>query len=397
MRSLLLTLTLIACGILLAAMACTDSPTESDDPIEYVTWETTWGGPRWDFANSVLAVEDGVIVAGRSAGAACAVMFDGETGSPVWEMTRPGPLPGEMVDIASTPDGGAVLAGYIGWYDATIFLDSYFIKITSEGEVEWEGRYSGVLGKSEAFCVTVASDGTPFAAGLSRTGPQIPVQPAEEYIIKLDPANGEVVKEMTLGNPIDAADIKDMIAVTVPEPGLVLVGYRGGGPFITKVNEELDTVLWDRTLEIEDAIPYEITEMHDKSGYVAAGAINDFTQMCLIGFDLEGNMIWSNVFANGNSDRSDARGVAALPDGYLVAGFTGTDDNKADVYLVKTDLRGEVVHDTTYGWVNSPELALDVDVAPKGGGYVAARTFRTDSTGYHPDFYVIRTDPNGGQ
>jgi len=398
MRSLLLTLGLIVCCVLLAAIACTESTVKPDDPIEYVTWETTWGGPDDEYPRCALAVEGGVIVAGRTPGDVCAVKFDAETGCTVWEMFHGTPLPDNIRDIAATPDGGAVLAGYSGWTDAMDILDSYFIKITSEGEVEWEGRYSGARGKSEAFCITVTSDGTPFVAGLSRTGPQIPVQPAEEYIIKLDPANGEVIKELDIGSLIADAEVWDMIAVDVPEPGLVLVGRRGMVPYIAKVDQELDTVLWEKTPEVERAKLYEVTATHDRSGYVAAGALDDFTKACLIGFDLEGNMIWSNVFGHSDSTESHARGVASLPDGYVVVGsitYAYIPEDVGDVYLVKTNLQGEVVRDTTYGHPNSVEQGEAIEVAPDGGCYVAA-IFRDKPMG-NPDFYVIRTDPNGGQ
>jgi hypothetical protein len=223
--------------------------------------------------------------------------------------------------------------------------------------------------------------------------------PTVEYIIKLNPANGEILRELATRSWIDGIEVWDMIAVSVPEPGLVLVGRVGEVALIAKVSEEPDTVLWEKTPEVEGAKLHEVTATHDGSGYVAAGAVDHFTEACLIGFDPEGNTIWSTVFGHSDSTESHARGIAALHDGYLVVGsirYTGAlEGRRDDVYLVKTDLQGAIVNDTAYGQPNSTEQGTDVDAAPDGGCYVTA--IFNGSSGYDPDFYVIRTDPNGSQ
>ncbi len=190
-----------------------------------------------------------------------------------------------------------------------------------------------------------------------------------------------------------------MIAVTVPEAGFVLICRRGIIPSILKVNEELDSLLWERTLEDQDARLYEITLSHDGSGYVAAGAVDGFSKACIIGFDLEGNTIWTSIFAYSDTTESHVRSIAALPDGYLVAGSIGyaetSEADGDDVYLVKTNLQGEIVHDTAYGHQGFTEQSNDVDATPNGDCYVVGVS--TDNSIYEPNFYVVRTDPNGLQ
>ncbi len=93
----------------------------------------------------------------------------------------------------------------------------------------------------------------------------------------------------------------------------------------------------------------------------------------------------------------DTRGVAALPDGYMIAGsirYIGAMEGRSDdIYLVKTDLQGEVVLDTAYGRLNSTEQGTDVDAASNGWYYVSA--IFNDSSGYDPDFCLICTDSSG--
>jgi len=215
-----------------------------------------------------------------------------------------------------------------------------------------------------------------------------------DYIVRLSPTTGEVLKEKAMDSLIEGAGARSIICVDTPEQGVVFVGYRHLEPLIAKISEDLEAVIWEKTPGVEGAILYEVAAMCNGSGYVAAGAADDsFSKGCIIGFDLEGNTIWSNVFAQSDSGKTYVRGIAALADGYLVSGVSRFEGDAADVYVAKTDLLGHVVYDTTYGRPDVADVAIDIDVAPNGGAYVAASTFETGQ----PDFYVIRTDPNGLQ
>jgi hypothetical protein len=101
-------------------------------------------------------------------------------------------------------------------------------------------------------------------------------------------------------------------------------------------------------------------------------------------------VMWAKTFGGYGSDR--AYGSCPTADGgYMVVGFTSSYGHNAQVYMVKTDSKGDTLWTKAYGgygWdqVNSVRKTAD-------GGYVMAGW--GDSYGNAVQAYLIRTDSQG--
>jgi len=114
---------------------------------------------------------------------------------------------------------------------------------------------------------------------------------------------------------------------------------------------------------------------------------------------------WKNSF--GGSDADVANAVQQTPDGgYIFAGWSRSADSEittnhgsADVWVVKTDMYGNVQWSKTYGG-SSEEKAYDIALTADGGYIVAGYSYSGDgdiSSGNHgyEDMLIIKLNSNG--
>jgi uncharacterized delta-60 repeat protein len=103
-------------------------------------WETTYGGPSGDGGNAAVALPDGsFVIAGwtRSFGAGehdvYLIKID-DTGQLLWQRTFGGEKDDIANSIATTPDGGLVIAG-LTWSSGAGQADVYVIKTDANGQL----------------------------------------------------------------------------------------------------------------------------------------------------------------------------------------------------------------------------------------------------------------------
>lgn len=112
----------------------------------------------------------------------------------------------------------------------------------------------------------------------------------------------------------------------------------------------------------------------------------------LIRTDLEGEMLWANTFGGPADDYGWAMQSVA-GDGYVIAGQTesfGAGD--IDGYLIKVDANGRELWSQTYGGPQRDRL-FAVRQAPDGGFIIAGITYSFGEGGRNA--YVVKTDKNG--
>ena len=143
-------------------------------------------------------------------------------------------------------------------------------------------------------------------------------------------------------------------------------------------------------------VAYSIQQTND-NGYVIAGYTSSFgagsADFWLVKTDSDGNTQWNKTY--GGLGRDEAYSVQQTSDGgYILGGSTRSfGAGLSDFWLVKTDSSGELMWNKTYG-------ALFFDVAysvqqTSDGGYIVAGSTNSLGSGSE-DFWVIKTDPNGG-
>lgn len=152
---------------------------------------------------------------------------------------------------------------------------------------------------------------------------------------------------------------------------------------------------WERVYAgADNDVGYSMVQTED-SGYAIAGWTFSLSpgsaQVWLIKTDSLGNMIWNKTYGGTSQDTGYC--VVETGDGYAIAGasdsFTGGD---SEVYLVKTDINGNMKWSKTFGGSNS-DWGYSIITAPDGGYAIAATTASFGAGGL--DALLIKTDANG--
>ncbi|MBN4051482.1 hypothetical protein JYU16_01575, partial [bacterium AH-315-M05] len=148
-------------------------------------------------------------------------------------------------------------------------------------------------------------------------------------------------------------------------------------------------------------VAYSVDHTSD-GGYIftgkalSAGIGSD--DVYLVKTDANGDTLWTRIFGGTGSDIG--RSVQQTSDGgYIIAGYTysyGSGFPDADVYLIKTDISGNMLWSKLY---SGPDADMGYSVKQTGdGGYIiAGRTVSYGAGGFGSpdDFYLIKTDANG--
>lgn len=130
-------------------------------------------------------------------------------------------------------------------------------------------------------------------------------------------------------------------------------------------------------------------------GYIIAGYSTSFgagsSDVYLIKTDETGIELWSKTYGDIYGD--DALSVRKTTDGgYIIAGRTWNyGAGEADIYLIRTDASGTEQWSQTYGGPNN-DKCNSVELTSDGGYILAGYTYSDEG---YPDFYLIKTDALG--
>ncbi len=139
---------------------------------------------------------------------------------------------------------------------------------------------------------------------------------------------------------------------------------------------------------------YDVKETAD-GGYVAIGTTSDdegVRDLYLVKTDKYGNEeSWSPVTIGGAYD-DVGTSIQVVSDGYVILGYSKqTDTSEYDMYLVKTDLQGNVVWET---WTNFPNDDRGSHLLLTSAGDFLAAGLRKNTYGYI-DLLLWRFDAGG--
>ena len=134
------------------------------------------------------------------------------------------------------------------------------------------------------------------------------------------------------------------------------------------------------------------TEGYILTGYTSDAGGNE--DVFLLKTDSKGNTIWSRTY--GGSGKDNGWAVRQTNDGgFIVVGFTDSfGAGNLDVYVIKTDSEGHAIWTKTYGG-SGEEYGWDIRLTIDNGFIIAAQT---DSFGEGEiDAYLIKIDSNGNE
>jgi hypothetical protein len=371
------------------------SPQASTPGLPSLTWSKTYGGQGLDMAYAVIKVNDGYVIAGDTENDVELVKTD-LNGNQVWRKLYGGKGVDNARSVIAVSDG-YVVAGSTSSYENGGVYDVYLLKTDLFGDMKWyktfthmlNGHLTNAFGKS----VIAASDGYVIVGETnadSNGGLDI-------YLLKTD-LDGNLVWNKTFGG--DAVEHGN--AIIQVADGYVIAGdtYSYGNSKtrgvdasdIYLVKTDFDgNVIWNKTFGGKyDDFANSLAAVDD--GYVIVGSTKSYGDpskfdVYLVKTDLEGDLTWEKHY--GEADDDQGKSVIPVSDGYVITGYTSSIGNfYKDVYLLKTDLNGNAVWNRTYG---GPDMDEGNSIIQAGDGFVIAGYTCTYGI-YTADFYLLKID-----
>ena len=348
----------------------------------------------------------------------------------------------ESTRSVNTPDGGSIMVGATSSVDGDVHgshgkQDAWIVKLNSAGDTVWT-RTLGGTGDDVASAIGLTSDGGYLVTGSTESGDgditdKRPNFGKDVWVIKLDGSGYTTWSKTFGGSEADAG----YSLTAAPDGGWLVAGatnsnngdvagnHGGTDVWVVKIDNQ-GHQQWAKTYggsSWDEA--HGIIATTD--GYVLAGLtysgdgdVTGFHPPTFIGadvlvvkIDFGGNKIWAKAFGGTTDD--DATSLTAAPDGYVVAGYTNSNDGDVtgyhgreplfpDMWVLKLNGNGNIVWAKTFGGTFD-EAATSVAVTPDGGFVLAGGASSNDGdvTGNHnkdggnEDVWIVKLDAGGNK
>ena len=372
-----------------------------------IDWQKTYGGSEREEAHSIQqTIDGGYIVAGYTYpfGAAgrdiwfLKLSLDGDI---EWQKTYGGSGSDSASSIQQTQDGGYVVAGEIESLEEDQWVrDFWFLKLSSNGDIEWQKTYVGDKSYSASF-IQQTGDGGYIAAGSTGSSGAGEI---DIWFLKLS-SDGDIEWQKTYGG--DKSDSISFIQQTT-EGGYIVAGStgsfgaEGSDCWILKLSSDGD-IEWQKTYRGDKSYSASFIQQTTEGGYIVAGSTYIYGEW---GSESEGNIQVLKLSSTGSiewqrayegSDVYRASSVQQTIDGgYIVAGSTeSSEDGWCDDYnslILKLSSDGDIEWQKTYGGNYSRDVADFIQQTGDGGYIVAGETH---SWGIEREIWVFKLLPNG--
>ena len=294
--------------------------------------------------------------------------------------------------VQQTTDGGYIISGTTNSFGAGN-LDFYLIKTDANGDTLWTKTYGGGANDG-ARSVKQTSDGGYIIVGdtysFGAGGQDI-------YLIKTD-TNGDTLWTKTIGGPNGEGG--NSVLQTI-DRGYIIAGWTGsigagsGDVYLIKT-DALGNPLWAKTYGASDNdVGYSVQQTSD-GGYIIAGwsySFSMYSDFYLIKTDANGDTLWTKIYGKSDGANNEARSVQQTSDnGYIIVGYTNESGLYFDVYLLRTDIDGNVLWTKILGGAND-DFGFSVQQTVDGGFIIAGSSASFGAGG--DDVYLIKTDANG--
>jgi len=365
-----------------------------------------------------------------------------------WNKTIGGNGYEELQTMIETPDGNFVFFGS-HTSDATGEItqgsrglsDYWLAKVDqTNGNIIWQNTYGGDL-IDNARMMVPTSDGGYLLGGHSSTGingtkTEISVGSCwnciDFWVVKTD-ANGNQLWDRTIeGN--DSGDRLTSLVET-SDGGFVMAGYSesgigtdkseaniGGSDYWVVKLDSVGNQLWDRTLGgTGDEQPEAIVEL--PNGTILVGGLSfslnggnrtalsrGLADYWVVNLDVDGTILWDKAYGGLNTDNlrdmilTQDDGIILIGESYsgISGEKTGPNIGERDIWMVKTDLAGNVLWDRTLGGTDRDQ-AFKITQSPNGNFLIAslskspAGVDRSEPALGGADYWFITTDANGNK
>ncbi|MEW5952870.1 MAG: copper amine oxidase N-terminal domain-containing protein [Bacillota bacterium] len=317
-----------------------------------------------------------------------------------WEKTAGARLLDRGLFAIQTDDGGYIVVGETMSEGAYLHgnggYDVYLIKLDAAGYIKWPKTFGGV-GNDRGNRVQQTSDGGFIITGEIQVSS--PHSNKKLYLLKTD-ASGAKQWEKTFGG--SGEDTGACVRQTT-DGGYIITGAAtsfGAGQsdvYLIKTDEN-GKQEWDKTFGGKDDDYGVCVRQTSDGGFIAAGSTSSRSSaggydVCLIKTDAGGQTQWEKTFGGAGWDIPNT--VEQTSDGgYIMAGRSSSfSQGDFDLYLVKTDARGNKQWEQTHGgsgWDTAKTIKQNQD-----GYLVAGWTSSTEDAEFA--FLLLQTDANGNK
>ena len=312
-------------------------------------------------------------------------------GQSAWVRTYGGPSIDQGTSVASTPDGGLIVAGTTNSYGAGDY-DTWILKLDSSGTVQWQKAYGG-SGEEWPWSVITTSDGGYAVCGYTYS---FGSGSADWWILKLG-ASGNIEWQKAYGG--SGFDHARSIRQTA-DGGFIAAGstasYGAGGQdaWILKLSSS-GNIQWQKTYgKTFDDAAVSIEQTTD-GGYIFAGwtSVTATTENAWVfKLDASGNLQWERVY--GSVADQIAQAIHQTSDGGYIVAAEDVDSGTGtyDFVVLKIDASGNIAWQRRYSGVGNDD-PWTMQLAADGGYIVAGRTTSFGAGSY--DAWILKLDASG--
>lgn len=308
-------------------------------------WRRFLGTQDFDWVNAMVETRDGnYVIAGytrnSNAGQSDAWIFQlNQFGEGMWSKTYGGVFDEEAKSITQTADGGFAVTGFT-YSNSKGESDVWLLRLNAVGEQLWEETYGG-QGVEMGYSIVETRDSGFLIGGYQSYDT---VNRADMLLIKVD-RKGKGLWRRALRSP--GNDIAEVVQET-PQGE-----YIAGGWAFMPEKGDLDgkvvkltsggKVLWERTYGGDGKDAFYDMIPASGGGFIFSGQTGSFSKtsdVWILCIAPDGNMLWQKRSDGGQNDYGHCI-TQANDGGFVIAG--GTKSYKAegaDMYLLKTDARG---------------------------------------------------------
>jgi hypothetical protein len=364
---------------------------------EITTFEKRIGGHEEDIAKSVIVLDDGYLIVGKSKSFTKNRFFNiyiikiDKLGQKVWSKHLGTKEDEEGNAVVETDDGFVIVGSSdkLGNDRKSVYL----VKIRKDGEFIWERAFfSNKFDYYSGNDIVKRDNG--FIIASTERHPKLFNEQIDAYITSTD-TNGQVVGTRRFGG--EDEDMANAIIAT--EGGYVFAGATesfGHGDFDAYVlkMDERGKRLWSRAFGgSDDDSANDIIEVSD--GYVLVGTTESFghrySDVYVVKMNKNGNRIWHKTY--GGSRDEEGYAIVEDEDGYVITGSAASygEGFRTDLYLFKIDREGKLLWERVYG---QKQDDVGYDLAKTQDGFIVVGTISDERT-RDKDVYILKTDKNG--
>ena len=364
------------------------------------SWNKTFGGIANDICFSIKQTFDGgYIIAGWTYSYTAGktdfwLIKTNNNGIEEWNKTYGGKNYDYGESVQQTKDGGYIITGITNFSFNTGSGDFWLIKTNNNGIEEWNKTYGGT-NVDWPHSVQQTNDGGYIIIGETNS-----FGPGNEdvYLVKTD-ANGNKLWDKIFGG------IGQDIGVSVKQTsdrGYIITGgtysFSAGSEDVWLIKTDANgDETWNKTYGGTTSDSSYSIQYTSDGGYIIVGYTYSFSagkeDIWLIKTDINGNILWDKNFGGINHDGGNS--VQQTNDGgYIILGYTDSfEGGDYNIWLIKTDANGDERWNRTFGGTNTAENGYSVQQT-NDGGYIILGSTKSHDTGDY-NVLLIKTDSQG--